>query len=404
MIAFFILYSMIIFLSILINFIRGNIISFVSLFSIGFLYYITIPILAYTFNLYKEGPAYDYWIFESQEFYESSTNIYIIYSIFIFITFFLFSKIKIKTKSILSKFNRPIDKKIIFTTLSAIIIVWFYFLYQARGLIGAGYLMGYDPTIMGPLATINLVVTLLLLNILHFEKENNKNISKKILFSLLFANSLFLLSMGGRMYVLCSFIALSIYFLNKKNSPKERLKFLFFSMIISLILIIVGIYRVGEALSISHLFNFFIAESLLTSITIPQLYQCFDLKLFDFSSSFTSSILNFIPSSLFPTKSDYIIDFSDGCITSPLGATHIGAALLGNFGIIGSFIFITFFSLILNTINSVNKKGWWLSNYLFSLIPFMFFRDGFVIFNKSFIFTGIFIGLFLIFISRFKWH
>jgi hypothetical protein len=83
-----------------------------------------------------------------------------------------------------------------------------------------------------------------------------------------------------------------------------------------------------------------------------------------------------------------------------LGATHLLVAVLGNFGWLGGLLFAFVFGWLLASVRKVSPRGWWLYFYLCSLLPFMFFRDGFSIFNKAAIFNGCIVMWFIVALDR----
>jgi hypothetical protein len=107
-------------------------------------------------------------------------------------------------------------------------------------------------------------------------------------------------------------------------------------------------------------------------------------------ANFFGSIVNFIPSAFIADKVALVptIQESGRNFESPLGATHLLVALLGNFGWLGTLVFACTFGWFMASVRKVAPRGWWLYFYLCSLLPFMFFRDGFSIFNKAAFFNG----------------
>jgi hypothetical protein len=120
--------------------------------------------------------------------------------------------------------------------------------------------------------------------------------------------------------------------------------------------------------------------------------------------NFIGSVINFIPSIILPNKNDLIppLDPSENCLVSPFGATHIFSALLGNFGILGSPLFLLLLSWFLRFLRKNGGRNIWVYYYVCGLLPFMFYRDGFLIFNKALISTGLLSALVLVFLSRMR--
>lgn len=393
-------WTLITFIPILIIFImylRGKSIGDNSVLIFGLSFYCFLPFFAYASNIYSNGPGAQTWMKLFEPLYYSST-IAIFYIAFLMLAF-ISGKI-ISVPIFFRKLNKPISKVVLNYSALLIIVTFSFYIYLARGNIFKGYLAVYDTSLMGPLATVNLITTLFLLNIIQWKQSYH--MFYLFLFILLI-NSFFLLSMGGRMYVLTSAISLLLQHINSvSKNPESRIKILGIIFFIPLILLIIGVWRSGSEFNLEILTVFGLAEPLLTSISIASLYDCEKLYLFRIPYNFLSSIINFIPSSVFSNKAEFIISLNDisTCLYSPFGATNIIASLYLNFGIIGSGIFILLFSILLKSIKLVNRDGWWLYYYACGLLPFMFFRDGFIIFNKVLFFSGLITGAVILILGR----
>lgn len=112
--------------------------------------------------------------------------------------------------------------------------------------------------------------------------------------------------------------------------------------------------------------------------------------------------MNFIPPSIFAEKSAFVptIQESGRYFESPFGAIHMLVAIMGNFGWGGGILFALVFGWVMGSIRKVSRSGWWLYFYLCGLLPFMFFRDGFSIFNKAALFNGFILMWFITALDR----
>jgi oligosaccharide repeat unit polymerase len=384
---------------ILIIYLRGKLITDNNALIFGLSFYCFLPFFAYGSNIYSNGPGAQAWIDLFEPLYYSSV-ISIIYIAFLILAFI---SGKLISAPILSKkLNKPISKKVLKYSAALLLFILSYYTYQSRHILFKGYSSEYDASLMGPLATVNLITTLILLNIIQWKQGYH---IMYFYLSVLLINSLLLLSMGGRMYVLTSAISLLMQHVNSvAKSPKSRIKILGIIFLIPFIMLLIGVWRSGDELTLEMLAIFGLAEPLLTSISIASLYNCENFHLFRIPYNFLSSILNFIPSSIFSNKAEFIISLGDisTCLNSPFGATNIIASLYLNFGIIGSAIFIFLFSILLKSIKLVNKDGWWLYYYVCGLLPFIFFRDGFTVFNKVLFFIGFFTTVVILILSRLR--
>lgn len=384
---------------ILLRYLSGKQIADGSMLLFGLSYYCSLPFFVYGTNGYEDGPGALIWSESFQSLYGMSLTVVIFFAAYILS--FLFGK-ALPVPSIWTGLNRPLGTRVLNSSIVLLFSLWLVFAYKARANLFAGYTVEYDPLLMGPLATVNLISVLVLLNIKQWRQSKP---AETILLILLLANSILLLSMGGRMYVLAPLISLFLQYINTNaKAVMSRIKLFFVFSVLIFALLAIGVWRLGERLDLSTVLVLGIAEPILTSISMTSLYDCEGVGFFHFPYNFLSSIINFLPSAIFPEKIDFLFDLdpSGKCFYSPFGATHISAALFFNFGIFGTSIFIIFFSAFLKSLRLVQKNGWWLYYYVCGLLPFMFFRDGFLIFNKALVGSGILITLFICFMSRLR--
>jgi hypothetical protein len=365
----------------------------------GMVFYCFIPFFAFGSGIYELGPGAEIWEMEFSQIFAAEH-----YAFALFILYYFSFKFGwfLPSPSLGARFNTAISDRYKYFFAVALTLSLLYFGYNARDMFGAGYALEYNHLLMGPLATTNLLLTLVCLNIRQW--EDFKLFNKEIIFVfLLTLNSLLLLSMGGRMYVIIPVVAFFLQQINKEPALfQERLKYLVRVLCFLVVFIFVGVWRLGADFGSDLKFWDFIVtslgESILTSISLASYFQCKDLPFFQIPFNYLGSFFNLMPSFVFPTKSSFIpeLDPLGTCVYSPFGATHIGAALIINFGVIGTFIYFVAFGFVFKSFRKVQKNGWWLHYYFCSLLPFMFFRDGFVIFNKAFM-TGL---IFAFFVSK----
>ena len=346
------------------------------------------PLVVDKYDLYDNGPAYELWSYTFRVFYHDQTT-FVLFVIMMFLAYAIsiFSKF-----SLFKGFDRPFEPNISLLALLFCCIVTPILIYQSRAMFVSG-VYGLDTTqALGPLATLNMTLTILVLNFIDY---SSKYFLKILGFVLLLIVSITLLMMGGRMYVVIPLIALTIQYLNNNKSLFLRYIYLGIVFFIISVLVTISIWRASD--SDSNYLAYFLSESVLTSISMANVASCTDINLISIPYNFFSSVINFIPSSLFPEKLNYMFSLEkiSDCYYSPLGATNIYAAMLLNFGLIGSFFWALAFFCFLRAVSRVKKGGYWFYYYLCSLLPFMLYRDGFLIFNKAMILTGIIFPLFM---------
>lgn len=376
---------------------RKNIYDF-ELVCLGGAIYVALPLLVYSSGLYEIVPGSSVWEIEFARFYEKGATISIIFLIG-YITSYAIGR---STPAIinLKKLNKsipPLALKILLTTIIFSLIILSY---DARQAIGKGYLVEYDPTTMGPIATLNLLILLIVLNIKQFNHGHN---ILKFYYVALALNSAILLSLGGRLYVLTTIIALATQSINSlKPSISNRVKYLLLTISLLTFLVFIGIWRADSEQSLFVALGIALAEPVLTSFSMAAYFNCAEHHAFKVPLNYISSIINFVPSFLLPEKQSLMHQLSEdgGCTYRPFGATHVSYSVLDNFGYIGAIFYFMSLGYIFKIIHSTSKNGWWLQYYLISLLPFIFFRESFSIFNKTFFFSGLFFSFLLILFTK----
>jgi len=272
---------------------------------------------------------------------------------------------------------------------------------SARELLFAGYAKGYDLYLMGPIATLQMLI---LFQYLLYKSSGNRAAAKLNAY-LLIATSVILLGMGGRLYVVTSLAAIYFYYWNwgSKNATSRRNSLIaMFAFLIMLAAI--GMWRMGEANLIQLGFYLF-AEPLFTSISAFSFMQNWEMVLFDAPKDFFFAFLNIVPSWIWEDKAEYFSELLTEKIgvLSPFGALSIVASSAGNFGFIGGLLFIMLVGFIMgrSRLNAVSPISRALYCYLTGLLLFIFFRDPFQI-QVKLVLTGFLLALFYQSISAFS--
>lgn len=267
------------------------------------------------------------------------------------------------------------------------------FTVSARELLFSGYTKGYDLYLMGPIATLQMLI--LYQYVLY--KSSGIVVAARLNLILLIATSVVLLGMGGRLYVITAFAAIYFYYVNwgSKNAA-ERRKYLFLIVIILISLAVLGMWRMGE-FNYMQLGFYLFAEPLFTSISAFSFMQNWEGGLFDTPTDFFHAFLNIVPSWLWEDKAEYFSSLAADKfnVLSPFGALSIVVSSVGNFGFLGGLIFISFVGFVMgrsqqNAVSPISKA---LYCYLTGLILFIFFRDGFQI-QVKLVITGFLLALF----------
>lgn len=353
----------------------------------GTILYIILPFIAFKYNWLLEMPGVESWRELFQAAHNHSSQIMILY-FGLAMSYMLGRRTaSITTAKLGSTMNRPISRPML--TVVAIILwaIWSVVAISNRDSFFQGYAIDYDTGLLGNLATVNLAALSIVLNCRQYKQSGT---GYRSLCMLLYLNSLGLLSLGGRMYVIIPLVAVLLQSLSTVRSTAERVRLFTRVTIVIVFLLAVGVLRIGADFSLDFLAYIGIAEGLFTSMSLGSFIEYNSIPLLSIPLNFFGSILNFIPSALISDKATLIpsIQESGRYFESPLGATHLLVGMLGNFGWLGGLLFALIFGWTIGAVRRTWHSGWWLYFYLCSLLPFMFFRDGFSIFNKAALFNG----------------
>lgn len=250
---------------------------------------------------------------------------------------------------------------------------------SARDMIFSGYVRGYDPAIMGPIATLQMLV---LFQYLLFKSTGNLAAARLNLI-LLVVCSIVLLSMGGRLYVATSLAAIMFFKWNwEARAASARTRTLMWALFIAVIFSVLGMLRMGVFTPLFIILYLFL-EPLFTSISAFSIMQGEEWLWFGIPRDFLSAFLNIVPTWLWQDKADFISELAAErlAISSPFGAQSIVASTVENFGFIGGLIFVAFVGYLMGRrrMNSVDPISKALYCYLTGLLLFIFFRDPFQI-------------------------
>ncbi|MBU3538252.1 O-antigen polymerase [Polynucleobacter sp. UK-Gri1-W3] len=339
------------------------------LFFLGWVYYIFTPILILKFP--------EEYMPENLQFYYGAIHENIEYSMvygILILIFFLMPRyfrvpiLKIKNKKFSININLFIQ---IF-----IVCIQLIYIFIARDNIFQGY-TNLDALVVGPINTIQLIQTYL--HIINSENKVNYYINN----TSLIVNSIVLLGMGGRLYVIMSIISILTYELYFGKFKKiSKFKIYVYAVIFITFFSIIGIIRNGGHLNLDSLLGGYIFEPIFISYSGFTIFNC-DLNLFSWPSDYLSGFKNIIPSFIWPDKINNMLTIFDTCskIESPQGGMSIVASTIASFGLLGGLCYVFIFSYILKILqfNLKSKNLVSLYMYLIGILPFMFFRDPFII-------------------------
>ncbi|MBC7850755.1 MAG: oligosaccharide repeat unit polymerase, partial [Chitinophagaceae bacterium] len=255
----------------------------------------------------------------------------------------------------------------------------------ARNSLFGGY-GSYDIGARGKLSTLLIIFNFFLLYQL---------VSKQKLSMFLVAGTilgcLFLLSMGGRMYVFQTFVVLLVFKTSFSQARWKTGKLLIFIFSGLLIGAAFGLWRMGSSLGVEKAAYSFFAEPTFTWFSTISYLSSNEVPLLSFPSNFITSFLNLVPNTFFSFK-PYIVSTASmvNDYQNPLGADSVWSTFVINFGSLGSCIFLCVTGFILNYLRHLSAQSRFMAVYYImvcGMLPFQFFRDGFYILNKQLFFN-----------------
>jgi hypothetical protein len=266
--------------------------------------------------------------------------------------------------------------------LAAVLLI---FAFLSRHSLFSAY-ASYDVAARGKMSTLMVLYTFFLLHQLVTDQKPSIWLMVGLLIT-----GLFLLSMGGRMYVTQTAIAYLVYKTSFSRTPWSRKQVFWFLIGAVVVGAGVGVWRQNAGYSTLLAVYSIFAEPLFTWFSTSTFLVQNEIPMLQFPANYASSFINLIPNSILPVKQWVVSPQQMGfTYESPLGADSAWTNIIINFGWLGSlvFLFLTGFLLRLLQLKSVHSR-FWTVYYLMvvSFLPFQFFRDGFFILNKQLFFN-----------------
>lgn len=353
--------------------VRGARLSHLHLFSIGWVYYLLIPVLAGRLGLFENWDSFSLmrrFCSPHDPWWPALT----LYVALMPVAFFVGSLAAGHVPA-----TRPLK-----TPLhgSSQLLVPLYALallltgYAARGNLFAGYSEDLDLTAVGPVSTLEMCLLFQ-----YLAARAVKSPASRALGLLLLICSVLLIGMGGRLYVLSALVAIYIdWWKFRAASAHVRRRSLFAVIAAPLVFGVVGMLRLG-VFDPAELGFYIFAEPMFTSISAFTLMDSHAWALLDAPRDFYSAFINLIPAAIWPGKTEYVITLMDTSLNfeAPFGALSIVTSTIGNFGYLGGPLFVVFVGFVMERVrrSTGSASGRVLYCYLCSLLPFMFFRDPF---------------------------
>lgn len=337
-------------------------------FLLGWSYYLLVPILSAYFGFFDDVSAWNNYV------YENANYILALYSalIILFYSFCSLSGVFNWTINLNIKYINGVN----FIVIPIYILLLIVYVLKASDFIFTGYKNGMDPSLVGPIATLEMA---LLFHYLYCKTFSCIRYTK-ITGILILITSIILLGMGGRIYVISALISIFFYEWNWGNINRRKLFFLMMPM--PFIVVAIGMWRVSD-LNVDVIGFYIFAESLFTSISAFTILNANNWGWFEYPIDFIISFSNVIPVFFWPDKGIFIDSWSrvNTDIEAPFGALNIVASSISNFGFLGGLCFIGFVGFIMGVMKKISKYPLMrvLYCYLVGLLPFIFFRDPYAV-------------------------
>lgn len=380
------LFCALIFAMLIYNFFSKKHIGFLFLLSFGFIYYLYVPYFVYDFHLLESYPGMSEWFHlfsKAVEYYE----LLLFYSFFMMITCIVLSNLtnKIKVPNLKTREVHP------FVLLGAVIgmflllaSVW----YQARYMFFKGYAVEYNSTLMGQMATFNLLFNFVVMY--SYIRKYFKVFYVGLL--VLVVNSILLLGMGGRMYILTILVSWFLFKVNDVSTATSRSKLIYYLLLLVAFFSFVGIWRLGIA-SLDYLPYIVMAEPVFTSYSSASFIVNNKIPLLGDIEIYFNSFVGLVPSFFIENKDQFYTLPSDlgYYYLNPLGATSVVVYMLVSFGALGiPFFLLWLFFLFYILKKMAQNNDIFLVVYYSALavVPFLFFRETFYVSTRVFLMTS----------------
>ncbi len=273
------------------------------------------------------------------------------------------------------------------------------FTYISRNSLLGNYQL-YDSGARGKMSTL-----LVIFNFFFLYQLLTKQKLSYILVAGTIVTAILLLTMGGRMYVIQTFI---IYLIYKTSFAIKRwtiLQILLFAFVALFVGSWVGTYRMGTAFNLNRGLYSLMAEPVFTWFSTSTFLIGNNIPVINFPSNFLTSFLNLVPNTIISFKSYVVSTQGMGYVyQNPLGADSVWSTFVINFGSVGSFCFIFITGFMLNFLRHLSENSrFWAAYYILvcGMLPFQFFRDGFYIINKQLFFNFLLLPVLILMVLKF---
>jgi len=371
------------------------------LFLFGYIFYLFTPYFVGAYNLFEGFPGMDLYQGVFKQIPHEKLVAYLIITLSWLPAFYLghfcFTLVRPHKRPLQLFPATPVSRATSYVAL-LLIFVLIVFAYVGRNSLFGGY-GSYDVAARGKMSTL-----LVIFNFFFLYQLISKQRISILLVAGTFITAALLLSMGGRLYVLQTFL---IYLIYKTSFAYKRWKlYQIFGFAVAAFLVasLFGLWRMGTSFSLEKAGYSLLAEPAFTWFSTGTFLAANDIPAINMPWNFLTSFLNLIPNTIISLK-PYIVSTQSmvADYQNPLGADSVWSTFLINFGYIGSFFFIFLTGFLLNFLRHLSESSrFWAVYYILvcALLPFQFFRDGFYIINKQLFFNFLLLPALILFLLK----
>jgi len=358
------------------------------LFFFGYIFYLFTPYFVGITNMFEGFPGIELYQHFFKQIPENKLISYAIITLLWLPAFYLghfcFKLLKPYKKS-LQLFPADATSKGVDYVGLLLIFVLLLFAFIARNSLRGGY-QSYDVGARGKMSSLLIIFNFFLT----YQLISKQNVSWLLIIGTAIT-ALLLLSMGGRMYVMQTFIIFLIYKTSFAPRPFKIIHIAGFAILVFLLISFVGIWRMNSSFSTEMAAYSLFAEPVFTWMSTATFLNSNDIPFFSIPLNFITSFFNLVPNTFFSLQpytvstSQMVADYQ-----SPLGADSVWTNIVINFGSIGSIFFLFITGFLLNFLRHNSETSRFGAVYYLltcAILPFQFFRDGFYLLHKQLFFN-----------------
>ena len=341
------------------------------LFTCGFYFYWISPIIIATIDMFGVNDLLEFknWLNYYFEVSQDKLSIYLICTLILYIAFLTGDVISNKLHKTNIEIIFIINNKFLYIFLIIFTLLSLFHIYPLLDKLFTGYKIFPIYAATGPF-TANLIallsIALLYVVKLDHAKLSIYNFIRAIInpaFTIFFTMCILLTSLGTRSLLIASIlIYASLYSCYNKTLGIISSFILFISVLLMSQFIL--LFRIDAKIwdvnnySIGSIVKYLISDPLIISYSLWDYLIKYEIPYINYPFSLLSHLIGLIPSFIFPSKSDYYIDYvSLGYkLFTAQGTTSTFVSLLVNFGLIGAIVCLFCISYFMSWLRKQNTQ------------------------------------------------